>query len=125
MHAERWCALKQKDPAESLLRDARIGLMALMVLKLLVSHGPLHGYAVMKHIEELLGETPPKSTIYDALKRLEKLGLVDSYWARGPEGTVRKYYQAKSDASHVLEKVLRSLCSLIMPILRDADCMTG
>jgi len=109
--------LKRKDPVATLLRDARTGLLALLALRLIIERGPLHGYAVRRLIEQETGKIPPESSVYDALKRLEKLGLVESYWARSSQGTIRKYYKAKPNADEVLGSVLRELCPLVTPIL--------
>lgn len=54
-----------------------------MLLLAIVQDGPLHGYAV---IEELRRRTEgaidlPEGTIYPALHRLERAGLLTSTWA--------------------------------------------
>ncbi|MEB3806041.1 MAG: PadR family transcriptional regulator [Desulfurococcales archaeon] len=95
-----------------LARDLRTGLLTLVVLDILLRDGPLHGYGVRKMIENLTGVWAPETTVYDALKRLEKNGLAESYWARSPAGTLRKYYRANDrarDAYEVLVSEARRL----------------
>ncbi len=116
--------MKRRDPVAALLRDARTGLLALLALRLVIEKGELHGYAVRKLIERETGRSPPESSVYDALKRLEKLGLVESYWARSGQGTIRKYYRARPGANEVLRSVLRELCPLVTPILCGEDHVT-
>ena len=113
--------MKRRDPVAILLRDARTGLLALLALRLLIEKGPLHGYAIRRIIEQETGKTPPESSVYDALKRLEKLGLVESYWAKSSQGTIRKYYKARPEAEKILGSVLRELCPLVTPILCGED----
>ncbi|MEB3774775.1 MAG: PadR family transcriptional regulator [Desulfurococcales archaeon] len=99
--------------ADKLLRDARTGVLALAILKILVDHGPLHGYGLRKTLSTLTGRDPPETSVYDALKRLERLGLASSYWARGGTGSLRKYYKATPIAGEVLEEALGELSRLM------------
>lgn len=109
----------------ALLRDAKTGMLALISLKIILSKGPIHGYALRKIIAENTGVDPPESSVYDALRRLEKLGLVESYWAKSKEGTIRKYYRARTGAEEVLRRVLNELCPLIVPVLCTAEAETA
>ncbi len=99
--------------ANKLLRDARSGVLALAILKILVDHGPLHGYGLRKILSSMTGREPPETSVYDALKRLEKLGLATSYWARGGTGSLRKYYTPTPTAREVLEEALEELGQLM------------
>ncbi|MEB2836046.1 MAG: PadR family transcriptional regulator [Desulfurococcales archaeon] len=91
---------------ERLLRDLRTGLLAVASLKVLVERGPMHGYGVRLVLGELLGWEPPESSVYDALKRLERLGLAESYWVRSSMGTLRKYYKATPRGVEALEDLV-------------------
>jgi DNA-binding PadR family transcriptional regulator len=97
---------------EKLLKDARVGLTALAILKLLVDNGAMHGYGIRKMLSVLMDWDPPETSVYDALKRLEKLGLARSYWARGKRGVPRKYYEPTVLAERVLEEALREMNKL-------------
>lgn len=108
--------MPKRGPVEALLRDARAGLLALLVLRLLVERGPLHGYGVRKLVAEITGFEPPETSVYDALRRLERLGLAESFWARGPGGTIRKYYRARPGASRVLSEVTAGIAGLARPL---------
>jgi PadR family transcriptional regulator, regulatory protein PadR len=59
-----------------------------------LEHGPLHGYAVMEALRDGSGGTfdLPTGTIYPALHRLERAGLVDGSWSEGA-GRRRRHYQ--------------------------------
>ena len=98
---------------ERLLRDLRTGILAFAALKLLVEVGPMHGYRLRILLGEKMGWEPPESSIYDALKRLERLGLAKSYWVRSPMGTLRKYYEASDDGSKALNIIINEAKKLM------------
>ena len=81
------------------------GLMALAVLALVAEEGPIHGYGIRMLLAKRMGRVPPESTVYDVLKRLEKRGLLESFWARSHVG-LRKYYRATREGVAVLENVV-------------------
>jgi len=61
-------------------RDYNVSLLFLLMLKLLAdSDKPLSGYDLLKKIRELTEGywTPPKSTIYPALRRLQEEGFIE------------------------------------------------
>ncbi len=100
---------------DKITRDLRIGVYQVIVLKIIVEEEPVYGYAIRKKIVELSKGSlnPSESTIYDTLKKLEKLGLIEGYWAQSPlGGPMRKYYRAKPIAKTVLEKVIREIRKL-------------
>jgi DNA-binding PadR family transcriptional regulator len=116
---------RARSPKEALVRDARAGLLSLLALRLLVERGPLHGYGVRRLIGEATGVDPPESSVYDALKRLERLGLAESFWARSREGTIRKYYRALPGAREALEEALASVAPLARPLFCEAGLGGG
>jgi len=70
------------------------GTLDLLILKAL-SWGPRHGYAVVEWIEQatdeafLIGE----GTLYPALHRLERRGLITAEWGLSDNNRQAKYYQ--------------------------------
>ncbi|MEM1682725.1 MAG: PadR family transcriptional regulator [Ignisphaera sp.] len=58
------------------MRPMDRGIAKAFVLKLLVER-PLHGYEIMKRINEITGFVPSPGHIYMLLKKLEKEDLVD------------------------------------------------
>ena len=73
--------------------DILRGTFDLLILKAL-SWGPRHGYAVVEWIEQatdamlLIGE----GTLYPALHRLERRGLITSEWGISENNRQAKYY---------------------------------
>ena len=61
------------NPLADLGRFAEPSLLILVAL----SDGPKHGYAIMSEVEELSGTPLGPGTLYGALARLERRGLIE------------------------------------------------
>jgi|SRR5215469_2046286 len=70
------------------------GHLDMIVLAALMA-GPAHGYAVIQEIRARSGGAfdLPEGTIYPALHRLEKEGLLRSRWTSAPSGRKRRVYE--------------------------------
>src|SRR3954462_265311 len=70
------------------------GHLDMIVLAALSAAGPAHGYAVIQEIRRRSGGAfdLPEGTIYPALHRLEKAGLLASRWATPKGGRKRRVY---------------------------------
>ncbi len=75
-----------------------------MLLAALVD-GPLHGYAVRETLRDRTRGTfdLPAGTVYPALHRLERAGLIDSTWAT-VGGRRRRTYELTEDGHRSLEE---------------------
>jgi transcriptional regulator len=69
------------------------GTLDMLILKTL-SMQTLHGYAIAQHIERLSGAVfaVEQGSLYPALARLQKQGLVTSKWGTSPTGRRARYY---------------------------------
>ena len=69
------------------------GTLDTLILKTL-SYGPRHGYAVARWIEETTGEAiqVEEGSLYPALYRLEKKGLLQSEWGVSELERRAKFY---------------------------------
>jgi PadR family transcriptional regulator, regulatory protein PadR len=90
-------------------RDLFPGALEMMILRT-VKRQPLHGYALAQHIkrtsEDLL--QIEEGSLYPALQRLLKEGLVQSEWGISPRNRrVRIYRLTKAGAKHLEREVLR------------------
>jgi PadR family transcriptional regulator PadR len=58
-----------------------------------VSSGPMHGYAIIKELSRRSGGRfdLPEGTVYPALDRLEREGLLESWWSEAA-GRKRRCY---------------------------------
>ena len=70
------------------------GTLDLLILKA-VSLGPLHGYGVLLRIEQLSGEAlrVPQGSMYPALHRLERSGLLSTSWGQSENNRRAKFYE--------------------------------
>jgi PadR family transcriptional regulator PadR len=84
------------------LAQLRKGIVELLILRLLGARGELHGYAIVKHLQELGPIVAGESTVYPVLKRLESDGLVAAHWVESPSGPPRKYYRRSEDGERFL-----------------------
>jgi len=65
-----------------------------MIILAALAGGPSHGYGVIQEIRRRSRGAfdLPEGTIYPALHRLEKGGLLSSRWVDGPSGRRRRVY---------------------------------
>jgi PadR family transcriptional regulator PadR len=70
------------------------GALDTLILKTL-TRGPSHGYAVGRFIEETSGEAVlvEEGSLYPALYRLERRGLVEAEWGTSELGRRAKFYR--------------------------------
>lgn len=90
-----------KQPFGELGRFAEPSLYILVSL----SEGPKHGYAIMLDVEQVSGSPMGPGTLYGALSRLERRGLIE---ALEPEDR-RRPYRLTPSGSAALEAQLESL----------------
>ena len=78
---------------DSKKRDLLQGTLDLLVLKTL-AHGPLHGYGIAQKILVTSRQTleVQQGSLYPALHRLERKGLVRSEWRQSENGRMAKVY---------------------------------
>ena len=65
-----------------------------MIVLAALAGGPAHGYAVIQEIHRRSGGAfdLPEGTVYPALHRLEKNGLLSSHWTVADSGRKRRTY---------------------------------
>ena len=70
------------------------GTLDALILKTL-AHGPRHGYAVARFIEDTTGEAVliEEGSLYPALYRLERRGWVEAEWGTSELGRRAKFYR--------------------------------
>jgi PadR family transcriptional regulator, regulatory protein PadR len=74
-------------------RDLASGFLHLLVLAHVERIGPIHGYGLIKAMDDATGNKGlwKEGTVYPLLNQLEKEGLVRSRWGKGASGPRRKY----------------------------------
>lgn len=79
------------------------GHLDALILSVLVG-GPLHGYAIIEELKRRSGGvlTLPEGTVYPALHRLERSGLLRSSWSDGTRR--RRVYRLTARGRRELSK---------------------
>ncbi|HEX5110587.1 MAG TPA: PadR family transcriptional regulator [Vicinamibacterales bacterium] len=74
--------------------DLLPGTLDMLILKA-VSLKPLHGYGVLLRIQQISGNALaiPQGSLYPALYRLERQGLIDAEWGESENARRAKYYR--------------------------------
>jgi transcriptional regulator len=77
-----------------------------MIILAALAAGPAHGYGVIQEIRQRSGGAfdLPEGTIYPALHRLEKNGLLSSRWVDGPSGRKRRVYALTRSGTGALKQ---------------------
>ncbi len=70
------------------------GMIDALVLHTL-SHGPLHGYGIARWLEDRTGGAVQveEGSLYPALYRMEKKGLIEAEWQRSELDRPAKFYR--------------------------------
>lgn len=84
-------------------RDMTTGFQHVLILATLRQHTVLHGYGLIRALEETTGKGLWKEgTIYPVLAQMESEGIVKSRWGQGTSGPRRKYYELTAAGRTVL-----------------------
>ena len=76
----------------------RVGEASVLIL-ISLADGPKHGYALIQDIKELADVELGPGTLYGALDRLERLGLIEPLPARRPAPSLPHYRAGGGSAS--------------------------
>jgi PadR family transcriptional regulator, regulatory protein PadR len=89
--------------------DALRGSLDLLVLKTL-SLTPMHGWGISQRIQQLSRDVLEvnQGSLYPALQRLEKEGLITSDWGRTENNRRARYYEITAAGRRALGKELES-----------------
>lgn len=74
--------------------DLPQGTLDLLILKALAA-GPMHGWAISERLHQVSRATLqiPQGSLYPALHRLERQGLVTAEWGASDHNRKAKYYE--------------------------------
>src|SRR5438034_550924 len=75
-------------------QDSLQGSLELLILKILGSRGPLHGYAIMTIIEQISNDIlhVEEGSLYPALHRMEESGWIKAQWRQTDTGRRARAY---------------------------------
>ncbi|HLY42598.1 MAG TPA: PadR family transcriptional regulator [Terracidiphilus sp.] len=77
--------------------DLLQGTLDLLILKV-VALGPVHGYGISQRIRQISDEVlqVQQGSLYPALHRLEKRGLIAADWGESEKGRQARFYRLSS-----------------------------
>ena len=105
-------------------RDLFPGALEMMILQSL-RRQPLHGYALVQHIRRTSNELlqVEEGSLYPALQRMLKAGLVKARWEQSPSGRrVRTYELTTRGSKHLdqemskFERMLQGINLVLAPV---------
>lgn len=91
------------------------GVLTLVILELL-GRGESYGYQLVSDLRALGLDSLPDGTIYPALNRLEREGLITSRLVRSDIGPARKYYTTTPAGHDVLDQRVRAWRHLVAAV---------
>jgi PadR family transcriptional regulator PadR len=99
--------------------DLLPGTLDMLVLQSL-SVGSLHGYAIAQHIERLSNDVlqVEQGSLYPALERLQRDGLITSKWGKSPTGRRARYYTITASGRKRLGQEISDFDKLLLAISR-------
>lgn len=74
--------------------DVLHGSLAFMVLRILDTMGPTHGWGIARRIEQMSGDVLElnQGTLYPALLRLQQMGWISAAWGESENNRRAKFY---------------------------------
>jgi len=84
-------------------QDVLRGTLDMLILRVL-AHDPLHGWGISERIQQLSDDVlqVTQGSLYPALHRLEKRGLLKSSWGTSKNNRRAKFYQLTGAGRKVL-----------------------
>lgn len=82
----------------------RKGILDIVIMNLL-SHGPCHGYEMVRQLKKIQGLTMREGNIYPILARLEQEKLIENYTESSSDGPPRKYFRLTAAGRDTLEQM--------------------
>jgi len=102
--------------------DLLQGTLDMLILKA-VSLGPRHGYGVLLRIQEISGQRLEiqQGSLYPALYRLERQGLIESEWGESENKRKARFYRLTAAGRRRLQQETRDwnrMADIIAGILK-------
>jgi transcriptional regulator len=106
------------------------GTLDLMVLKILDSMGPMHGYGIARRLEQISEGLLylNQGTLYPALLRLQQKGWIASKWGASENNRRAKFYSLTKVGRKQLateEASWQRMAALMARLLAGAEGMGG
>ena len=101
------------------------GTLDLLILKI-VALDPIHGYGISQRLRQISRAVlnVQQGSLYPALHRLEKRGLLEASWAESEVGRQAKFYKLSSRGREQLaaeERTWRRMAEAIALVLQTSE----
>jgi PadR family transcriptional regulator PadR len=108
--------MDKKNNTRSDLLPGTLGMLILRTLR----RGPLHGYGIAQHIQQLSEEVlrVEEGSLYPALQRMELQGWVSSEWGETAHNRRVRVYRLTSSGRKQLEREKASFKRVVGAIAR-------
>jgi PadR family transcriptional regulator, regulatory protein PadR len=95
------------------------GTLDMLILHTLTL-GPLHGYAIAQHIEQLSEGVlqVEQGSLYPAYERLQRNGWITSKWGQTPTGRTARYYTITASGRKQLGEEISDFDRVMLAIRR-------
>jgi len=105
--------------------DRLQGTLDLLVLKSLASRGPMHGYAITLHVEQISDNALrlEEGSLYPALHRMTQAGWLSAEWGASENKRRARFYSITSAGRRQLaeeERIWAQLSEAVAKALRFA-----
>jgi transcriptional regulator len=106
--------------------DLLPGTLDMLILKA-VSLGPLHGYGVLRRIQQISRNLLQieQGSLYPALYRLEHQGLIDAEWGTSDNNRRAKFYQLTTSGMKRLREETKQWGTLTTAVANVLNATTG
>jgi len=100
------------------------GTLYMLILKTLARLGPMHGYGIAEHIQQISDDvlTVEEGSLYPALQRMLAKGWLDAEWGLSENNRRARFYRLTATGRKQLhaeiaefEKVTRAITRVIQP----------
>lgn len=100
--------------------DRLQGTLDLLVLKTLASRGPMHGYGITQHIEQISQEILrlEEGSLYPALHRMTQAGWLKAEWGASENNRRARYYSITAAGRRQLGEEERNWSALTGAVAR-------
>ncbi len=100
--------------------DIPPGTLYMLILKTLARRGPLHGYGIAQHIQQVSDDVlrVEEGSLYPALQRMLVKGWVVAEWKQSENNRRARFYKLTPEGRKQLVKELREFGNVMGAIAR-------
>src|SRR3981081_2337133 len=100
--------------------DIPPGTLCMLILKTLARIGPMHGYGIAQHIQQMSEDVlgVEEGSLYPALQRMLIKGWLVGEWGKTPENRRARYYRLTPAGRKQLEREMEQYSRVARAISR-------